>query len=182
MTTTLEHLSPKTGKPIPVSRGSYVNHRCRCDGCTAANREAVRKAWTPERRTLLGLKCSECGADFQARRGQTTCSARCRALARTMKGPALPSRTYICDLVEAGLWGLVKVRLLKKTVQVGDCLEWDAGEVRRDYPTITLRDKDVPLHRLMLQAKHHGRPLGVLVPEGDGRVIPGASTPTTSSP
>lgn len=148
--------------------GGYKNHRCRCDVCVEANRAYLRNSWHRREkeggaRTVFELVCAECGQDFRERAGTTYCSRRCRDLSRTLRGPDLPPRQApLSELVEAGEWDQVMARLLARTTRAGECMEWTGRRTKDGYPTTKVDTRHHQVHRLVLQAKHGGRPLGVL--------------------
>ena len=111
-------------------------------------------------RTVYDLVCDQCGRGFTARQGTVYCSRTCMGQAR--RKPSTPRRqVYISELMDVGEWGQVVDRLLDRTTRVGECMDW-TGKMKDGYALVRVRGKDVQVHRLMLQAKHEGRPLGVI--------------------
>lgn len=139
------------------TRGGYVNHKCRCEACREANREWVREYAARRRalgieRTLYTLTCMTCGEEFQGRHGARACS------------PACATSERLTTLVQNEDWQAVMDLLLVRTEEADGCRVWVGAYRDREkgYPVVTVNNKTVLAHRLMLQAKHDGRPLGVL--------------------
>lgn len=152
------------------TRGGYVNHKCRCEKCREANRKWVREYAARRRaqgveRTIYTLTCQVCRQEFQGRYGASTCGGPgCKGKRAPLHGPARPpkGRPSMARLMAEGRWDEVVEKLLARTVQVGECMEW-TGMMKDGYPLVGMgKTKTVATHRLMLQAKHGGRPLGVL--------------------
>ena len=69
--------------------------------------------------------------------------------------------TRLSKLIERGEWPRIMARLLEDARPSGECMEW-TRQVKRGYPVVLVGGKRLLVHRLMLQAKHDGKPLGVL--------------------
>lgn len=153
-----------TGRKFTHGRSGYMNYACRCEVCLdkgrAHNRDNAHK-WVRREKERT---CAWCGAVFIGKRDVLLCSSACRGTAQALKGPELPpgwNDSRLRTLVGRGEWVRVMSQLLERTTRVGECMEWE-GPSKRGYPNVDVNGKRVFVHRLMLQAKHDGKPLGVL--------------------
>ena len=153
-----------TGRKFTHGRSGYMNYACRCEVCLekgrAHNRDNAHRWNRPE----VERTCTWCGEAFIGKRDALMCSSACRGTARALKGPELPpewNNTRLSKLIERGEWPRIMARLLEDARPSRDCMEW-MRQAKRGYPVVMVGGKLLFVHRLMLQAKHDGKPLGVL--------------------
>lgn len=86
------------------------------------------------------------------------CSSQCRTESAAHR--SLKQRSELRIAYEDGHWTDLTRILLAQTDTTGDCSIWN-GRENGGYPVVRIGKRDHQVHRLVLQAKHHGAPLGV---------------------
>lgn len=106
--------------------------------------------------TTIAKQCEWCLAlHFGATK---MCSDQCREANANRRAQA--KRGVLRAAYEDGDWPIVMATLLAKTTGSSDCREW-TGKMNSGYPVVRIAGREHQVHRLILQAKHEGMPLGV---------------------